>query len=93
MAVNPVAQEKAQAQIDAVVGKDRLPSMDDRPLLPFIDAIFRETLRYGPIGPLCEHFVMVPWSFLLLIPLSHTAIVHAAVDDDVYNGFHIPKGE
>ncbi|KAF8436532.1 cytochrome P450 [Boletus edulis BED1] len=52
MVVNPVAQEKAQAQIDAVVGRDRLPGMEDRPLLPFIDAIFRETIRYSPIGPL-----------------------------------------
>jgi cytochrome P450 len=71
MVVHPAIQDKAQAQIDAVVGKDRLPSIEDRPLLPFIDAIFREVLRYNPI------------------PLS---IPHAAVDDDVYCGFHIPKG-
>ncbi|KAF8129485.1 cytochrome P450 [Boletus edulis] len=72
MVVNPVAQEKAQAQIDAVVGRDRLPGMEDRPLLPFIDAIFRETIRYSPIAPL--------------------SIPHAAVDDDIYGGYHIPKG-
>ncbi|KAF8121605.1 cytochrome P450 [Boletus edulis] len=72
MMVNPAVQEKAQAQIDAVVGRDRLPTMDDRPLLPLIDAIFRETLRYSPILPL--------------------SVPHAAVDDDVYSGYHIPKG-
>ena len=54
IALNPAVQEKAQAQIDDVVGKDRLPTMDDRPLLPLIDAIFRETLRYSPVTPLCE---------------------------------------
>ena len=54
MVVNPEVQEKAQAQIDAVVGKDRLPAMDDRPLLPLIDAIFWETLRFSPVTPLCE---------------------------------------
>ena len=54
MVVHPAVQEKAQAEIDAVVGKDRLPSIDDRPLLPFIDAIYREVLRYTPIVPLCE---------------------------------------
>ena len=54
MVLNPAVQEKAQAQIDDVVGKDRLPTMDDRPLLPFIDAILRETLRYSPVAPLCE---------------------------------------
>ena len=54
MVVHPAVQEKAQAEIDAVVGKDKLPTMDDRPLLPYIDAIFREILRYSPIVPLCE---------------------------------------
>ena len=54
MILNPTTQEKAQAQIDAVVGKDRLPTIDDRPLLPFVDAIFRETIRYSPLLPLCE---------------------------------------
>ena len=53
MMVNQGAQEKAQAEIDAVVGKDRLPTVDDRPLLPYLDAIFRETLRYSPVAPLC----------------------------------------
>jgi len=72
MMLNPGVQEKAQAQIDAVVGKARLPTMDDRPWLPFVDAIFRETLRYHPITPL--------------------SVPHSAVDDYVYNGFHIPKG-
>lgn len=54
MVLNPAAQEKAQAQIDAVVGKARLPTVDDRPLLPFVDAIFWETLRCHPLSPLCE---------------------------------------
>ena len=54
MVVNQDAQERAQAQIDAVVGKDRLPTIDDRPLLPYLDAIFRETIRYSPVAPLCE---------------------------------------
>jgi len=53
MALNPASQEKAQAEIDAVVGKDRLPTMDDRPLLPFVEALLRETFRHKPIAPLC----------------------------------------
>ena len=54
MVLNPGAQKRAHAQISAVVGEDRLPTSDDRPLLPFVDAIFRETLRHSPIAPLCE---------------------------------------
>ncbi|KAG6877676.1 hypothetical protein C0992_009501 [Termitomyces sp. T32_za158] len=38
----------AQEQIDAVVGPDRLPSFKDRPLLPYVEAIVRETLRWRP---------------------------------------------
>jgi cytochrome P450 len=54
MVVHPAVQEKAQAEIDAVVGRDRLPTMDDRPLLPYLDAVFREMLRHTPTVPLCE---------------------------------------
>lgn len=51
--LNPAAQEKAQAQIDEVVGKNRLPTLEDRPMLPFVDAVYWETLRYNPVAPLC----------------------------------------
>ena len=54
MVAHQDVQEKAQAEIDAVVGKDRLPTMDDRPSLPYLDAIFREILRYNPVVPICE---------------------------------------
>lgn len=57
MVLFPDAQKKAQAQIDAVVGKGRLPRLEDRPLLPYIDAILRETLRHSPVAPLCESSV------------------------------------
>ncbi|KAF7372762.1 Steroid 17-alpha-hydroxylase/17,20 lyase [Mycena sanguinolenta] len=39
---------RAQREIDAIVGEDRLPSIKDRPRLPFIEAIVRETLRWRP---------------------------------------------
>ena len=54
MVLNPAVQDKAQKQIDAVVGTTRLPTMEDRPLLPYIDAILWEILRYNPVLPLCE---------------------------------------
>ncbi|KAF8415243.1 hypothetical protein L210DRAFT_874898, partial [Boletus edulis BED1] len=38
--------------IDAVMGRDRLPGIEDRPSLPFIDPIFRETIRFSPVVPL-----------------------------------------
>ncbi|KAF7375815.1 Cytochrome P450 2B11 [Mycena sanguinolenta] len=39
---------RAQREIDAIVGEDRLPSFQDRPHLPFVEAIVRETLRWRP---------------------------------------------
>ncbi|KAG6829536.1 hypothetical protein H0H92_004273 [Tricholoma furcatifolium] len=38
----------AQKEIDAVVGTHRLPSFKDRPFLPYVEAIVRETLRWRP---------------------------------------------
>ena len=48
MALNPEVQARAQAEIDAVVGSDRLPLLDDPPALPYIDAILSECLRWMP---------------------------------------------
>ncbi|KAJ7122981.1 cytochrome P450 [Mycena epipterygia] len=49
---NPHVMEKAQAEIDAVVGRDRAPQFSDRDRLPYISAIIKETLRWRPITPL-----------------------------------------
>ncbi|KAI0790553.1 cytochrome P450 [Abortiporus biennis] len=46
---HPEIQEKAQAQIDSVVGQNRLPTFEDRESLPYIEAIVLETLRWHPV--------------------------------------------
>ncbi|KAG0708665.1 cytochrome P450 [Suillus ampliporus] len=51
MVLNPEVQAKAQAEIDRVVGNDRLPDFNDRPVLPYVEAILRETLRWHPVVP------------------------------------------
>ncbi|KAG1846138.1 cytochrome P450 [Suillus tomentosus] len=48
----PNAQERAQAEIDSVVGRDRLPTFEDRASLPYVESILRETLRWQPVLPL-----------------------------------------
>ncbi|SJL09806.1 related to cytochrome P450 CYP2 subfamily [Armillaria ostoyae] len=47
----PEVQAKAQAELDAVVGPTRLPNFDDRPQLPYIEAILSEALRWNPVVP------------------------------------------
>ncbi|KAF9064285.1 cytochrome P450 [Rhodocollybia butyracea] len=48
----PEMQRKAQAEVDAVVGKDRLPSFADRQSLPYVEAVMKELFRWLPIVPL-----------------------------------------
>ena len=63
MAMYPDVQYKAQAGIDAAIGCDRLPDLNDLDSLPFIDAIVKETLRWQPVIPMgdssskivCQH--------------------------------------
>jgi cytochrome P450 len=50
--LHPDAQKRAQAEIDAVVGTERLPTFEDRSSLPYVEAVLRETLRWNPVFPL-----------------------------------------
>ena len=52
MAMYPDAQRKAQDEIDRVVGSHRLPNYDDRKSLPYVEALYREVMRWGPASPL-----------------------------------------
>ncbi|EXJ84725.1 hypothetical protein A1O3_05396 [Capronia epimyces CBS 606.96] len=51
MLLRPAVQKKAQAELDAVVGRDRLPSFDDRDKLPYLEKIIQETTRWCPLSP------------------------------------------
>ncbi|TDL15492.1 cytochrome P450 [Rickenella mellea] len=52
MVHNPEVQRKAQAEIDAVVGTDRLPTYADRPHLPYVESLKKEIYRCFVVGPL-----------------------------------------
>ncbi|QRV75552.1 cytochrome P450 family protein [Ceratobasidium sp. AG-Ba] len=52
MVVYPDAQKKAQEELDKVVGDQRIPSLEDLPFLPYIQAIIKEVHRWRPVGPL-----------------------------------------
>ncbi|KAJ7578131.1 cytochrome P450 [Mycena floridula] len=72
MTLYPGVVAKAQDQLDRVLGKDRLPTHEDRQSLPYIEAIVREVSRFRPVLPL--------------------GAGHVAGEDDLYEGYFIPKG-
>ncbi|THH17578.1 hypothetical protein EW146_g3259 [Bondarzewia mesenterica] len=72
MTLYPEIQKKAQVEIDSVIGSERLPTLADRPYLPYVDAVISEVLRWAPVGPL--------------------GVAHRLQEDDVHNGYLIPKG-
>ena len=88
MALYPEAQKKAQAEIDTVVGPNRLPDFHDRPSLPYINAVIKELSRWNLVGPLGRFFVII----IVVTMMCSEGIPHMSTSDDEYNGFYIPKG-
>ncbi|THU84110.1 cytochrome P450 [Dendrothele bispora CBS 962.96] len=68
----PEIAQKAQAEIDSVIGNDRLPTFADRDQLPYVNAVVLEALRWHTVAP--------------------TGIPHRVMQDNIYNGYFIPKG-
>lgn len=85
----PEVQRKAQAEVDSIVGKDRLPSFQDRESLPYVEAVVKELYRWLPIVPLgtLEAYQRIkPETDTLYL-----AVPHRAMQDNVYKGYYIPK--
>ncbi|KZV67838.1 cytochrome P450 [Peniophora sp. CONT] len=72
MIAYPDIQTRAQREIDAVVGRNRVPTYADMPHLPYISAMVKEVLRWAPVVPL--------------------GVAHRSTEDDIYEGYFIPKG-
>lgn len=103
----PDIMRKAQRDIDEVVGRERPPTFDDMPRLPYIRAIVKETLRWRPIAPLgeCSHLVETgPADGMRFLQRCMEQPMYDFVDlcskfsliisyqDDWYEGYFIPKG-
>jgi len=52
MLFNPEVAMKAQAELDSVLGEDRLPEFEDRGSLPYIDCVLKECLRWATPFPM-----------------------------------------
>ena len=52
MVVYPEVQNKAQGEIDSIIGEERTPNWDDYDNLPYVISVVKETMRWRPIGGL-----------------------------------------
>ena len=96
--LNPRVQKRAQAEIDAVVGTDRLPTFEDRPNLRYLENCIQETYRWAPLSP-----VGVPHASLkddeykgYFIPAGSVVYANARAmthDEDVYQNVDVFEPE
>ena len=49
---NPEVQQRLHQELDQVIGPDRLPELEDKKNLPYLEATITETLRLSSIGAL-----------------------------------------
>ncbi|EIM84323.1 cytochrome P450 [Stereum hirsutum FP-91666 SS1] len=85
----PETQRKAQAEIDCAIGPDRIPSYEDKELLPYVDALTSEVLRWRNVTPLAvPHYLAVDDVYKdYFLPAGSTIIPNVWAmlhDKDVY---------
>ena len=71
MALYPDVQKRAQDEIDLVVGKDRLPSIEDQDKLVSTGALIKGVIRLAPVAPLgvCHSKVIFRRADLALVQI------------------------
>jgi cytochrome P450 len=83
MILFPEVQKKAQAEIDAVVGSERLPTFADQPNLPYVNALATELLRWHSVVPLGMAFLAIGRIYFrrseLLLKVLHTLLLKMAI--------------
>lgn len=87
--ITPEVQTKAQAELDRVIGRDRLPTLDDRKDLPYIESIAWEAFRWNPGTSSVSLNEVILSNHYTVTPLG---LARQVTEDDEYRGFFIPKG-
>lgn len=90
MVLHPKPLLKAQAEIDHVC-HDRLPNFEDYDSLPYVEAIYREVLRWAFVTPEGQNHSLLPVVHALALTLP-SGVPHASTEDDLYEGYSIPTG-
>lgn len=88
MVTHPDVQEKAQQEIDEVVGRGRLPAFADFKHLHYTQAIVKEVLRWR----YDTYFFLLRSHLIFQSPAAPISVPHALIEDDWYEGYFLPKG-
>ncbi|KAK7041609.1 hypothetical protein VNI00_009199 [Paramarasmius palmivorus] len=83
----PEVQSKAQEELDEVVGRSKIPTLADMDNLPYMRAIIKEVLRWRPPTPISVFHAALE----VIFHATYSSLAHR-MKDDVYEGYHIPKG-
>jgi cytochrome P450 len=69
MSLYPEAVQVARAEIDSVIGRERIPELADRDSLPYMDAFLQELMRLCPVAPLgmLEARLLHRWTKLAMV--------------------------
>ncbi|KAJ7890000.1 cytochrome P450 [Mycena leptocephala] len=74
----PEVQKKAHEEIDSVVGKHRMPSLEDLEHMPYIRAMILETHRFRPVAPLIPPHATLASEEVRRLILSPVAVLDIA---------------
>jgi cytochrome P450 len=78
MLAYPETQARAHAELDAVIGRTRLPTFADYPHLPYIRAMVKELLRWRPVAPIMTHATIEDdWYEGMFIPKGTICLANA----------------
>lgn len=86
----PELQKRAQREVDSVTDGKRLPLMNDRESLSFVNAFLKELARWYTVVPLgtpsfCQHSAIPSY-------ITYIGLAHVSAEDSEYDGYFIPKG-
>jgi len=79
MTLYPEVSARAQEEIDRVIGREKLPIVENRTNLPYVEALMKEVLRWHPPVPLgLPHRVMHNDEYNgMRIPVGSTVLYNA----------------
>ncbi|KAG6887032.1 hypothetical protein C0992_001128, partial [Termitomyces sp. T32_za158] len=89
MVLHPECQLQAQEEIDAVIGRDRLPEFTDRQRLPYLECVLQETLRWNHAVPAGVPYIALEDDIYngMVIPRGSTVVANTrgmTYDSSVY---------